>query len=590
MFKNELSLVPHKPGSYQMYNKNNIIIYVGKAKDLNKRLKSYFSKTLTGKTAIMVSEIDHFKYIVTSSELESFILELNLIKEYKPKYNILLKDDKSYPYIEYISKPYPKLKIVRYLNIKKKNDRKIYGPYPNAYAARRIVDLINRLYPLKKCEGSPKEVCLFYHINECLGYCVKNINNNTILKMEEEITKFLNGDEKFIKNKLLERINRFSESLNFEKALELQRELQYINIILDKQKVELNDLINRDVINYYYDKNYISLQIFFLRRGKIIGRHDDIFTFYEDELDSLETYIANFYSKHEIPKEILVPNNLYTSNLNNILNNKLQTISKGKKKKLLDMAYINAKLNLNNYFEMNYKNEEKNYNANEELKNILKLSSLYRIDIFDNSNLFGSYYVSGMVVFKNGIPAKKDYRKYKINSAVKDDYNAMKEILYRRYQRMLVEKAEKPDLILLDGGIQQINACKEILDSLSLNIKICGLVKNDKHKTSELLDGDTLEIYNIDKMSNLFHYLENIQNEVHRFTINFHRQIRSKGTISSTLDNISGIGKERKKALILKYKNITNIKNASVEDLSNIIPKNVAIQLTQYLNNDKTSK
>lgn len=584
MFKNELSLVPNKPGSYQMYNKDNIIIYVGKAKNLQKRLSSYFNRKHSGKTSIMVSEIDHFKYIVTSSELEAFLLEINLIKEYDPKYNILLKDDKSYPYIELILDPYPKLKVSRYLNIKKRRKKELYGPYPNAIAARKIVNLINRLYPLKKCDGVKKELCLYYHIHECLGYCSLNISPTIINNIVSEIREFLKGNEKFIKSKLLTEIDKYSKSMNYEKALELKNELSYMNIVLSKQKMELNDYKNRDIISYYCEKDYVSVQIFFIRNGKLIGSYDDIFTV-TDLSSEIEYFIAKFYIKNEIPKEILLSDDINTELLKKSLNTNIVIPLKGKKHQLVLLAKNNAKLSLKNYFELQIKDEARTSIANNELKELLEMDSLYRIESFDNSHLFGTYYVSGMVVFKNGIPQKKDYRKYKIETNVSNDYDAMKEVIYRRFYRALMENSNLPDLILVDGGIIQINACKEVLNSLNLKIKVVGLVKNESHRTKEIIDGDNLRVFNIDHTSNLFHFLENIQNEVHRYTINYHRIIRSKGSISSVLNNINGIGNIRKKDLIKEFKNINNIKKASIDELVKIVPENIAKNIKEYFNN-----
>ena len=583
--KDKLKLVPHLPGSYQMKNKDGIIIYVGKAKDLKNRLTSYFTGRVTGKTAILVSEINDFEYIVTTSEVEAFVLELNLIKLHDPKYNILLKDDKTYPYIEYISKPFPQLKIVRYHNLKKKDNKLLFGPYPNAYAARRIVNLLNRLYPLKKCTGKQKDLCLYYHIEECLGYCVKNIDKNKLTEMEQEILSFLRGNDNILKNKLKERIEYYSSKLNYEKALELKEELEYITIILDKQKVELHDFVNRDIISYYFDKGYISIQIFFLRSGKLIGKHADIFPLTKEVEEEVELYIANFYQKNEIPKEIIINNNLNYNLLSKLLNSKVITSQKGIKKKLLDMARTNAKISLENKFEEIKQDEKRTIGANEELKKILKLSKLNRIDAFDNSNLFGSFSVSGMVVYKNGKPAKKEYRKYKISSEKNDDYHTMQEVIYRRYYKALINKSELPDLIIVDGGLNQINACLEVLNSLKLNIRVCGLKKNDKHRTNELIDGQTLETIFIDPTSNVFHYLTRIQDEVHRFTINYHKLIRSKGSIASVLDNVEGIGNVRKKALIKKYGSVAKIKQATLDELTQIIPQNVAQNLLNYLEN-----
>ena len=583
MLKEKLKTIPHLPGSYQMRNANNNIIYVGKAKDLKKRVNSYFKGNVTGKTAKMVSEVVDFTYITTETEQEAFILELNLIKEYNPKYNILLKDDKSYPYIEYINKPYPKLKVSRYLNIKKKDNKKLFGPYPNAYAARKIVNLINRLYPLKKCEGMPKNVCLYYHIGECLGYCQKKIDKEKLIKIEEEILDFLKGNDKILIDKIKEKINIFSNNLNFEAALDLKKELQFIEVILDKQKVELHDYVNRDVVSYYFNEGLISVQILFVRNGKIVGGNNEKFYLISDVYDEVNSYIINFYNRHEIPKEILIEEGLNEEILSNILKTKVYIPQKGNKKNLLKMALENAKISLEQEVTIIRNDEARTINANDELRKLLNLKILDRIDAFDNSNLFGSFAVSGMVVFKNGKPNKKEYRKYKVSIDKNDDYNTMKEVIYRRYFRALLEKSEMPDLILVDGGENQIRACKEILNSLNINIKVCGLKKDNHHRTNELIDGDTLNTIEIPRNSDIFHYLTRIQDEVHRFTITYHKTLRDKGSIASVLDNIDGIGKIRKKELIKKYGSIKRIKEASVDDLSQIIPQNVAENLLKYL-------
>ncbi|MDD4188195.1 MAG: excinuclease ABC subunit UvrC [Bacilli bacterium] len=582
MFKEELQIVPNKPGSYQMYNKNNIIIYIGKAKDLKKRLSSYFRMTNTGKTAVMVSEIAYFKYIITTTELEAFILELNLIKEYNPKYNILLKDDKSYPYIEYQKKPFPTLKVTRYLKIKKHKDKVLFGPYVNSYAARRIVNLINRLYPLKKCNNLPKEVCLYYHIHECLGYCVKKIPKEEILTMEKEILSFLRGNEDIIKNKLLEKIDYYSKEMNYELALELKNELKFIEVILEKQKVEFLDKEDMDVINYYFNNGYLTIEILFIRNGKLIGTFNDIFMVTDNYLEELETYIALFYQKNEKPKEIYLPNEINLDNLNNITLTKVLTASRGKKRKLLLMAKENAKVNHENNFKKAVLKLERTKGANDELSALLGIN-ITRIDVFDNSNLFGSFSVSGMVVFIDGVPAKNKYRKYKILLDKNDDYQTMKEVIYRRYYRALLEKDNLPELIIVDGGINQIRASREVLDSLNLNIKVCGLVKNNQHKTNDLIDGNTLDAYNIDKTSKLFHYLTRIQDEVHRYTINYHKQIRSKGSISSVLDNVPGIGTKRKKDLIKAFGSVKNMQEKSIKELNKYLPIKIAENLYNYL-------
>ncbi len=585
MLREKLKTIPHLPGSYQMRNINNTVIYVGKAKDLYKRVNSYFKGNVTGKTAKMVSEVVDFTYITTSTEQEAFILEINLIKQYDPKYNILLKDDKSYPYIEYISKPYPRVKVSRYLSVKKKDKKMLFGPYPNAYAARKIVNLINRLYPLKKCEGMPKNVCLYYHIGECLGFCEKHVDKDKLNKMEADILEFLRGNDKILIDKLVGKINMYSNSLNFENALELKKELDYIKIVLDKQKVELHDYVNRDVIGYYFDEGIVSVEVLFVRNGKIVGGNNDKFYLMSDLSDEVTSYILKFYEKHEIPKELLVLN-LDGDKMNivsELLALKVVMPVKGIKKKLADMAYNNAKIALEQELEIIRNDEKRSIIANDELRKLVGLEVLDRIESYDNSNLFGTYAVSGMVVFKNGKPSKKDYRKYKVSVDMNDDYNTMKEIIYRRFYRGLVEKTQMPDLILVDGGITQIGACKSVLDELHLNIKVCGLRKDDHHRTNELVDGDTLKVYDIPKGSDIFHYLTRIQDEVHRFTITYHKTLRDKGSIGSILDNIDGIGSVRKKELIKRFGSIKKMKEASIEELSGIIPETVAIELKKYL-------
>ena len=583
MLREKLKTIPHLPGSYQMRNINNTVIYVGKAKDLYKRVNSYFKGNVTGKTAKMVSEVVDFTYITTKTEQEAFILELNLIKEYDPKYNILLKDDKSYPYIEYISKPYPKLKVSRYLSVKKRDKKLLFGPYPNAYAARKIVNLINRLYPLKKCEGMPKNVCLYYHIGECLGYCEKNVNALDKDKMEKDILEFLKGNDKILIDKIMEKINAFSNNLNFEAALELKKELDYIKVVLDKQRVELHDYVNRDVIGYDALDGIASVQILFIRNGKIVGGNNDKFYIMSDLEDEVNSYILKYYERHEVPKEILLEDKLNNEVISNILNTKVYVPLKGKKKNLVEMAHINARISLEQEVTIIKNDEKRSVLANDELRKLLNLKVLDRIDSFDNSNLFGSFAVSGMVVFKNGKPSKNEYRKYKVSVDKNDDYNTMREVIYRRYYRCMVDRLEMPDLILVDGGINQINACKSVLDELHLKIKVCGLRKDDHHRTNELIDGDTLQIIEIPRMSDVFHYLTRIQDEVHRYTINYHKQIRSKGSISSVLDNVDGIGSIRKKELIKKYGSIKKMNEASVLELSEIVPENVAKNLKKYL-------
>ena len=581
-FTKELREVPKKSGCYLMYNSDNVVIYVGKAKILFNRLKSYFTGRVTGKTKKLVSEIDHFEYIVTNSETEAFILEINLIKKYDPKYNILLRDDKSYPYIELTSDKYPRLIVKREININKKSSH-LFGPYPNVYAARRLVNLLNRLYPLKKCDTMPKKVCLYYHIGECLGYCEhKDID---ITPMKNEILSILNGNDTLLINKINEKIKINSDNLNYEVCKELVEELGYIKEVFKNQSiVELDDNINRDVINYYYENSYLSIVIFFIRNGKLVGNNYKIIPIINDIKDTLEYYISTFYSKSNIaPKEIIMPEIIDIDMMSNVLNTKVITVKRGPKKKLFDMAYNNAKEQYDKEIRLIYNNEKLTTDANEELRNLLHLDKLHIIEAFDNSNLFGTFSVSGMVSFIDGVPSKKNYRKFKLTFDKNDDVASMKEVIYRRYFRVLKDKLVIPDLIIVDGGNNQINACKEILESLNLNIKVIGVKKDNHHSPESIVDGDTYEIIKIDKSSNVFRLLSRIDEEVHRFTINYHKEIRSKGSISSVLDNINGLGDKRKKALIKKYGSVTKMKEATTYELSEIIPLKVAEELHEYL-------
>ena len=591
--KELLKSVPHLPGSYQMKNKNGVVIYVGKAKDLNKRLHSYFNGRVTGKTKIMVSEVDTFEYIVTNTEVEAFLTEINLIKHYDPKYNILLRDDKSYPYIEYISKPYPKLKVSRYLNVRKSDKKYLFGPYPNAYAARRIVKLLNRLYPFKKCDGMPNKVCLYYHIGECLGYCQKNIDENKLNLMESEVLSFLRGNTDVIVNKIKEKINQASDNLNFELAKELKEELEYINIISEKQYIVLNDYVNRDIIGVYYTNNSLSINILFIRNGKLLESHNKIIDIVSSLDEDLFNYIGMFYKNHEIPKEILIYKPFEGLEvLEDVYDMNIIIPEKGKKKELVNMACNNAKIFFERESKLIDNKNKRTKDVNNELGKLLNINNLSRIELFDNAHLFGTFTVSGMVVFINGEPVKNAYRKYKSTKDVNDDYHVMKEVIYRRYYHALVDGENLTDLILVDGGLTQINATKEVLSSLALDdkIKLCGLKKDNHHRTSALIDGDTLEEIPIEKNSDLFNFLTFMQDEVHRFTITYHRQIRSKGLISSYLDEVEGIGPKRKKELLSKFGSVVKLKEASLEDLESILPKEVANNLYLTLRNNKEEK
>ena len=583
MFKEELSLVPHLPGCYLMKNKDNIVIYVGKSKNLKNRLSSYFQREHTGKTMMLVREIDHFEYIITNTEMESLLLEINLIKKYNPKYNILYRDDKSYPYIELTDEKVPSLKITRRINAKKiKNN--LFGPYPNVGAAKRVVEILNRIYPLKKCRTYEKRECLYYHIGECLGYCTHNVDEDKIKEMKNEIISFLNGNTKVLTDRLRENMIRCSEKLDYEKAKEYKDLLDYINITTEKQKVDLDSKTNTDIVGYYAKDNYISIQILFVRGGKLLDRNRVIFPMITTEEEELSNYLLDFYSKNvSMPKEILVPSNVDIYSFSEIFNIKFVNPIRGEKKKILDLAYDNARI----YYEeqMTYikKDEDKIDTALNELKEKLKIDKVDRIELFDNSNLFGSFNVSGMVVFIMGKPSKNDYRKFKITNDKNDDYGTMREVIYRRYFRVLKDNLEKPDLIIVDGGVGQIHVAREVIESLGLDIPVAGLKKDDTHSTNMLLGLEPLTEIMIDKRSNLFMLLTRMQDEVHNFTISYHKNIRSKGALSSILDNIDGIGEVRKNKLLKKYKTITKMKEASTEELEEILPRDTAVKFKEFL-------
>lgn len=579
--KEKLSLLPMLPGCYLMKNKDGNIIYVGKAKKLKNRVNSYFRGTHTGKTAKLVSEIVDFEYITVNTEMESLILENNLIKKYNPKYNILLKDDKTYPYIELTDDKVPRLKIVRVLT-RNKNQKHLYGPYPNVTAARNVVNLLNRMYPIRKCSTYQDKPCLYYHIGQCLGYCSNKIEQSEIEDMRNDIIKFLKGDHSLITNKIKEEMQLFSDNLQFEKALELKKLLDYINITLAHQQVESKDNIDRDVFGYYTEKGYLSIQVFFIRGSKIIERHSKIIPLIDDVSSVLTSYIANFYQHVITPKEILIPKVVDENILSQYLNTNVKIPQKGDKYKLVTLANTNAKIALLENFELIKRDEAKTSEANEELRKLLGLNKLDRIDIFDNAHLFGTYNVSGMVVFIDGKPVKNEYRKYKISVDQNDDYGTMREVIYRRYFRVLKDNLTRPDVIVVDGGLGQIGVAEEVIRSLGMNILVVGLKKDDRHATNKLLTSK--QEYDIDRRSNLFYMLERMQDEVHEFTINYHKQIRSKGSLASVLDNVEGIGTKRKKQLLKKYHTINAMKEAGYEELKKILPLNVANNLFEFLN------
>ncbi len=584
MLSEKLKLIPEVPGCYLMKDENGHVIYVGKAKNLKRRVNSYFNKVQTGKTYVLVQNIKDFEYIITNTETESLILEINLIKKYNPKYNILLKDDKTYPYIVLTNDKYPTLKIVR-SKVRKKIKGKVFGPFPNVMSARSTVNLINRMYPLRKCDNYKKDLCLYYHIHECLGYCKLDIDQNIVNDMVKDITRILNGDYKFITKKLEEEMNKASEDLNYEKALDLKDQISDIEHTISKQIIVSNVKYNFDVFGYYEENGFLVIDVMFVRDGVVVGRVHRIIKDCVDLHDTYIRFIIDFYDKYSLPKKIIVNEIEDVNSLSEVLGVEVLVPKKGDIKKILDMTNLNAEIISKESLEKIKRDDKIRLESIEDLKNMLGLKKLERIELFDNSHLFGTYYVGAMVVFRDFLPDKNEYRKYKIDANVKDDLSAMREVIYRRYYRALLEKSELPDLIIVDGGETQLNATKEVIDSLNLNICVIGLKKNDKHKTSKIVLSNLEEVEI--KNSNLFVYLYKMQEEVHRFAITYHRNIKNKGMLRSMLEEVPGIGEKRRKELLKKFPSISKIKNSTVEELSEIIPVEVAKGLLEFLNKEE---
>ncbi|MBO1308460.1 excinuclease ABC subunit UvrC [Enterococcus sp. 669A] len=587
--KNKLALLPDQPGCYLMKDKNGTIIYVGKAKILKNRVRSYFTGSHDTKTERLVSEIEDFEYIVTESDIEALLLEINLIKKNDPKYNIMLKDDKTYPFIKITNEEFPRLLITR----KVLKDKALYfGPYPDVRAANETKRLLDRLFPLRKCKVLPKEVCLYYHMGQCLAPCVFVIPSVRYKMMVNEIKRFLNGGHAEVQEVLEKKMATAAENMEFEKAGEYRDQIKAIETVMTKQKMTNADLVDRDVFGYATDKGWMCVQVFFVRQGKLIERDVSMFPFYNEAPEDFLTYIGQFYQENEhfVPKEVLIPDDIDKSSVEAMLSTKVLQPQRGEKKKLVKLAGKNAHVALNEKFDLIERNEARTIGAVERLGNAMNIPEPIRIEAFDNSNIMGTDPVSAMVVFIDGRPAKKEYRKYKIKTVKgPDDYASMREVIYRRYSRVLKENLPFPDLIVIDGGKGQVDAAKDVLDNqLGLDIPIAGLAKDDKHKTSELLFGPDLARIPLERNSQEFFLLQRIQDEVHRFAITFHRQLRSKNSFASKLDSIEGLGPKRKKTLLKEFKSLKNIQAASVEELQSIgLPKNVAENVYKQLHEEK---
>ncbi|WP_242269927.1 excinuclease ABC subunit C [Bacillus cereus group sp. BfR-BA-01408] len=588
--KEKLAILPDQPGCYLMKDKQGTVIYVGKAKVLKNRVRSYFTGSHDGKTLRLVGEIVDFEYIVTSSNLEALILELNLIKKHDPKYNIQLKDDKTYPFIKITAEKQPRLLITR--NVKK-DKGKYFGPYPNAQSAHETKKLLDRMYPLRKCSNMPDKVCLYYHMGQCLAPCVKEVTEEQNKEIVDEIIKFLTGGHKEVRSELETKMYEASEKLEFERAKELRDQIAHIDAIMEKQKMIMSDLVDRDVFGYAVDKGWMCVQVFFVRKGKLIERDVSMFPIYDEPEEGFLTFIGQFYenSSHFKPKEIVVPGSIDSELVERFLEVEATQPKRGKKKDLVELANKNAKIALEEKFYLIERDEERTIKAVENLGKRLGIETPHRIEAFDNSNIQGTNPVSAMIAFIDGKPAKKEYRKYKIKTVQgPDDYESMREVVRRRYTRALKENLPLPDLIIIDGGKGHLAAASDILENeLGLYIPMAGLVKDDKHKTSHLIIGDPPEPVMLERNSQEFYLLQRIQDEVHRFAITFHRQLHGKSVIQSALDDIPGIGDKRKKILLKHFGSLKKMKEASVTEFVEAgMPKNVAETIYTYLADKKT--
>ncbi|MCB5130512.1 excinuclease ABC subunit UvrC [Streptococcus mutans] len=589
LIKHKLELLPDSPGCYIHKDKNGTIIYVGKAKNLKNRVRSYFHGSHNTKTELLVSEIEDFEYIVTGSNTEALLLEINLIQENKPKYNIRLKDDKSYPFIKITNEPYPRLLITRQV---KKDGGLYFGPYPDSGAATEIKRLLDRLFPFKKCTNPANKVCFYYHLGQCKAHTVCQTDQTYWDSLKEDVKNFLNGRDDKIVNELRDKMTKASELMEFERAAEYRDLIEGIGLLRTKQRVMNQDMQDRDIFGYYVDKGWMCVQVFFIRQGKLIQRDVNMFPYYNESEEDFLTYVGQFYqdNRHFIPKEIFIPRNIDETLVKAVVNTKIIKPQRGEKKQLVNLATKNARVSLQQKFDLLEKDIRKTHGAIENIGDLLNIPKPVRIEAFDNSNIQGTSPVAAMVVFVDGKPSKKDYRKFKIKTVIgPDDYASMREVIYRRYSRVMRDGLTPPDLIIIDGGQGQVNVARDVIENkLGLDIPIAGLQKNDKHQTHELLFGDPLEVIPLPRNSEEFFLLQRIQDEVHRFAITFHRQLRGKNTFSSKLDGIAGLGPKRKQLLMKHFKNLPNIQKASLDDVINCgIPKNVAENIQESLREER---
>ena len=575
-----IPLLPRRPGCYLMKDKDDKVIYIGKAKNLYNRVSQYFLRPQTGKVAAMVSHVDHFETIITKTDKESFILEMNLVHQYYPRYNILLKDGKHYPYIALKKKSDPYLRIAR-----NDFDKNFYyfGPFPTSSYAYSVIDLLNKLFPTRKCANIKTEPCLYYHLGMCLAPCINKVSEEENDKLFNSIKTFLEGNNPEIAKNLKEKMVEASSNLEFEKANDIKKTLDAIDHVLSKQGVENKDHIDRDVFAYTTRNGYLSLAILTYRKGLLLGKESYIVEEFGDNVEQISDLIFQYYETHSLPKEILLNIDGVSEILSDLLDSKIVSVTKGKLIELIEMANLNAMQSLDSHF-MSARLTDDNSSLLEDLGKRLNIKTPYHIELFDNSHIQGDAPVGAMVVFINGEPLKKMYRKFNIEGKEKrDDYASMKEVMRRRYSRLIEENGEFPDLILTDGGLGQIHAGAEVIKELKLNIPVFGLFKNDKHQTKGLMDKDG-NVISLDDNKSLFFLLVRMQDEVHRFAITFHHQKRSKNFTKSVLDDIEGLGPKRKQLILDHYTDIDSLKNATVEELSQYLPKEVAERVKEKIN------
>lgn len=590
----ELKKLPGKPGVYLMHDEKDAIIYVGKAISLKNRVRQYFqsSRNKGAKIEQMVTHISRFEYIVTDSELEALVLECNLIKEHRPKYNTMLMDDKTYPFIKVtVNEPFPRVIMARRM---KKDKAKYFGPYTSAGAVKDTIELIRKLYHIRSCNRSlPKDIgkerpCLNYHIHQCYAPCQGYISREEYRKSIDEVVRFLNGNYDPILKELEEKMLDASENLEFEKAIEYRELLASVQKIAQKQKITDTAGDDRDIIAMASEGEDAVVQVFFIRGGRLIGRDHFYLKIAENDTKSeiLSSFIKQFYAGTPyIPAELMLPEEiedqeiieewLTTRREHKV---RLRIPKKGTKEKLVELAQKNAQMVLKNDKERLKREEGRTIGAVKELEKILGLTGIIRMEAYDISNTNGFDSVGSMVVYEHGKPKRNDYRKFKIKSVQgPDDYASMNEVLTRRFEHGLRERQDEsetggfqafPDLIMMDGGRGQVNIALEVLEKLNLHIPVCGMVKDDNHRTRGLYFNN-VELP-IDRNSECFRLITRIQDEAHRFAITFHRQLRSKGQVHSILDDIPGVGPARRKDLMRSFENIEAIRNATVDDLKEL--------------------